>query len=245
MSTLTVAALQLPLGSPDEAINIAAVAALVEQAAGQGAQVVLPPELFSGNSEHISKGYSPMVVKFFMLQAHYGSPLDLTDDALQAAEKGYRRLMEASKIVQNLTAENDKPTEIDAQIQTLLQQATDDMNDDFNTPRALSRFFELASYANKFKDGHLAIKDISAPTLEYWKKTTADFLTQIFGLLDETQASSDNAAVTDGLMQLIIDIRQSSRANKDWATSDKIRDTLGALRIQLKDSKEGTAWVKE
>ncbi len=206
---------------------------------------IMPPELFSGNSEHISKGYSPMVVKFFMLQAHYGSPLDLTDDALQAAEKGYRRLMEASKIVQNLTAENDKPTEIDAQIQTLLQQATDDMNDDFNTPRALSRFFELASYANKLKDGHLAVKDISASALEHWKKTTADFLTQIFGLLDETQASSDNAAVTDGLMQLIIDIRQSSRANKDWATSDKIRDTLGALRIQLKDSKEGTAWMKE
>ena len=205
---------------------------------------IMPPELFSGDSPYLSKGYSPMVVKFFMLQAHYGSPLDLGDDGLQAAEKGYRRLMESTKLLEQLTAKANKNTDLDKEIETLLHAAIADMNDDFNTPRALSRLFELATYANKLKDGHVAATELSESTLAHWKQITTDFVTKIFGLLDETQ-TSDNSGVTEGLMQLVIDLRQSSRINKDWATSDKIRDTLAVLKIQLKDSKDGTAWAKE
>jgi cysteinyl-tRNA synthetase len=203
---------------------------------------ISPEQLFSGDSEFISKGYSPMVIRFFMLQAHYGSPLDLTDEALLAAEKGYRRLMEGNKVLQGMMPAKDaKPGPLDAELQEMIARVHAEMNDDFNTPKALARLFELVTKINGLKDGHLPANEVSAETIASLKKAFNDFIYDIFGLLDETNAGGDNNLV-DGLMDVIIELRKSARANKDWATSDMIRDALKELEIQLKDSKEGTTW---
>ena len=120
------------------------------------------------------------------------------------------------------------------------------MNDDFNTPKALARLFELVTKINSLKDGHLDVTDMTADTLERLQQTFQDFIFDVFGLKDDTVAGENGASeILEGLMDLIIDIRQEARANKDWATSDKIRDTLKELHVQLKDSKEGTTWTIE
>lgn len=206
---------------------------------------ITPQQLLTGDSEHISQAYSPMALRFFMLQSHYSSTLDLTDDALKAAEKGYRRLMEGVKTLQGLQHPgNGQPSAHDQEVNQLIDQAHEHMSDDFNTPMAMARLFELISKVNSFKGGQIALTEISSETFERLQKAFDDLVFTIFGLLDEA-STSDNFGTLDGLMQLIIDIRQSSRANKDWATSDKIRDTLKELSIQLKDGKDGTSWSKD
>ncbi len=205
---------------------------------------IMPQELFTGESKHLSKAYSPMVVRFFMMQTHYRSTLDLTDDALQAAEKGYRRLFEGLKALQELTHPgNANPGTLDKDINGLIDLAFADMSDDFNTPKALASLFELVTKINSLKGGQLSISEISEDTLARLKKSFTDFIFDIFGLLDENSSESNEGAM-DGLMQLILDIRQNARNNKDWGTSDKIRDTLKELNIIVKDSKEGASWTK-
>jgi len=204
---------------------------------------VSPPELFSGESEHLSKGYSPMVVRFFMLQTHYRSTLDLTDEALLAAEKGFRRLMETHKVLKGLeAAPKAQAGELDSEINKLIDLTHEEMSDDFNTPRALSRLFELASKVNGLKGGQLSIKEVSANTLQRLKQTFNDFIFDIFGLKEEADGGENG--LTDGLVQVIIEIRKAARTNKDWATSDQIRDALKELGVVLKDSKEGTTWTR-
>ncbi len=205
---------------------------------------ITPNELFTGNSAHISKAYSPMAIRFFMLQSHYRSTLDLTDEALLAAEKGFRRLMEGNKVLTDLTSTHqDGPAALDAEINELINQAIEHMYDDFSTPTALGKLFELVPKINGLKDGHLSLAEVSTETLERLKKIFNDFIFDIFGLQDEMEQSNGDGTL-DGLMQLVIDLRQNARATKDWGTSDKIRDGLAALKIQLKDGKDGTDWSK-
>lgn len=207
---------------------------------------ISPDQLFSGDSEFITKGYSPMVIRFFMLQAHYGSPLDLTDEALLAAEKGYRRLMEANKVLQAMEASpNASAGALDEELQQMIERVHEEMNDDFNTPKALARLFELVTKINGINDSHLPVDEVSVATLKRLKETFNDFIYDVFGLLDETAGANGEGKVLDGLMDVIIDLRKAARENKDWGTSDKIRDALKALHIQLKDSKEGTTWTVE
>jgi len=204
---------------------------------------VSPPELFSGKSEHLSKGYSPMVVRFFMLQTHYRSTLDLTDEALLAAEKGFRRLMETYKVLKGLeAAPKAQAGKLDSEINKLIDLTHEEMSDDFNTPRALSRLFELASKINGLKGGQLSMKEVSSETLQRLKQTFNDFIFDVFGLQEESEGGENG--LTDGLVQVIIDIRKQARTNKDWATSDQIRDALKELGVVLKDSKEGTTWSR-
>ncbi len=205
---------------------------------------ISPYELFTGNSEHVSKGYSPMAVRFFMLQSHYRSTLDLTDQAMQAAEKGYKKLMDAAQVVENMQypGNNNNTTDIDEKILTILSAMENDMNDDFNTPKALADTFELVNYINKLKDGHLNFKEISIDTFNKIKDTFLKFIYEVFGFRKET-AGEDNA-MFEGMIELLISIRNEARANKDWATSDLIRDKLKELGIQLKDGKDGTGWSK-
>jgi cysteinyl-tRNA synthetase len=206
---------------------------------------ISPPELFSGNSAHVSKGYSPMVVRFFMLQTHYRSTLDLTDEALQAAEKGYRRLMDAHKILQQITpAANAQAGPLDAELLAIIHSVDAEMADDFNTPKALARIFELVTRINSLNGGQLPLAEVSPNTLQVLQKCFQDYIRDIFGLLDDGGASGDDHTL-DGLMKLIIDIRADARTRKDWSTSDKIRDALKPLRLQLKDGKEGTSWGRE
>ncbi len=203
---------------------------------------ISPEELFTGDSPHVTKGFSPMAVKFFFLQSHYSSPNDLTNDALIAAEKGYKRLMQAYKTLTGLTTAGNGNS-LDAEFNDMMETAFNDMDDDFNTPKALSRLFELVTKINSLKEGHIDINQLSAEALENLKKHFSAFLFDIFGLLDEQEAGGGNSQALNGLMDLIIDIRKSARENKDWTTADKIRDKLKELSIEVKDGKEKTGWI--
>ncbi len=203
---------------------------------------ISPEELFSGDSPHISKGYSPMVVKFFMLQSHYRSTLDLTDDALKAAEKGYKRLMKGYQTLQKLeTSNTDDAHALNAEINTIIDRAFADMDDDFNTPRALAQLFELVTKINSLADKKLDINNVSMDTLARLKSTFDSFLNDILGLKND-QDTGNNSQLINGMMDLIIEIRQKARQNKDWDTSDAIRDKMNELDIILKDGPEGTTW---
>ncbi len=207
---------------------------------------IMPEELFTGNSPHITKGYSPMAVRFFMLQTHYRSTLDLTDEALQAAEKGYRRLMEAYATLQALPFSGGATGAQDQEVKEWISSVHEEMDDDFNTPKALARLFEIVSRVNSWKGGQVSMEGLSEATFSELKTTFHTFLFDIFGLQDEVAAGSDDSFKTiDGLMHLIIDMRADVRARKDWTAADKIRDTLKAVGIVLKDGKEGTEWGKE
>ena len=203
---------------------------------------ISPVELVTGESVHTSKAYSPMAVKFFMLQAHYSAPLDLTDEGLQAAEKGFKRLMEASKSLSKLTAGAVSQGSLDKELTSLIDGAIDEMNDDFSTPKALAKLFELVTKINSLADGKISLTEISAESLEHIKKGFHALVYDIFGLKDDQ--SEDNSAV-EGLMTLILSIRQKARENKDWPTSDEIRDGLKSAGIVVKDTKEGSAWTYE
>jgi cysteinyl-tRNA synthetase len=204
---------------------------------------ISPEELFTGESKHISKAYSPMVIRFFMLQCHYRSTLDLSDDALLAAEKGYKRLMEAMKILSSL-ATNGTAGDIDKEINELLNTAFEDMNDDFNTPKALASVFELVSKINGLKAGHINLQHLTSDTLARLQKEMKALVFDIMGLLDESAAGGNDSGTIDGLMNLVLEMRTAARTNKDWGTSDKIRDGLVAAGIIVKDGKEGTTWSK-
>jgi cysteinyl-tRNA synthetase len=203
---------------------------------------ISPQQLFSGENDIMTKAYSPMVVKFFMLQSHYRSTLDLTDEALQAAEKGYRRLMEGYRTLQQLEgAKENSDSNIDQDIKRLLEIIQTDMCDDFNTPKALAGLFELVTKVNALKSGNLSIQEVSVTTLHNALELMHDFIFHIFGLTDET-STAQNGGPIDGLMELVLELRKEARENKNWSTADKIRDGLKALEIQIKDGKEGTTW---
>ena len=205
---------------------------------------ITPVQLFTGNSPFVTKGYSPMTLRFFMLMAHYRSTLDITDEALQAAEKGFRKLLEIRKSLQHLplaALEETPETEVDRAILGLMEQAHQGMDDDFNTAIAIAALNELGGYINKLSNNQLAGNAVSAPVLQRLKRTFDHFVFDILGLQEET-AGEDNTV--QGLMQLVLDVRAQARSQKDWTTSDKIRDVLAAVGIQVKDGKEGASWVK-
>ena len=134
--------------------------------------------------------------------------------------------------------------DLDKAINQLIENTHKEMSHDFNTPMAMARLFELVPKINGLNEGHLSLDDLTSDTLDRLKKTFTDFIFTIFGLMDEQEGSSNGNSSMDGVMNLVIDIRKSARENKDWGTSDKIRDTLAELKIQLKDGKEGTSWSK-
>ncbi len=204
-----------------------------------------PGQLFSGESPHISKGYSPMVVRFFMLQTHYRSTLDLTDEALLAAEKGYNRLMQAWQKLEEMTHPGKgQQGDFDGSIRAQCAEVFEQMDDDFNTPRALASLFKLVTQVNSLHEGHINWDDLHPSTLELMKTTFRDAIVMVFGLTDETGSAAGDDNLLDGVMQLIIELRQEARAEKNWGIADKIRDTLQELHLQLKDSKDGTTWSK-
>lgn len=193
----------------------------------------LPGELFTGDHSMLKKGFSPMTVKFFMLQAHYRSTLDFSNEALDASEKGFRRLMNAVNLLGRLIPSDTS----DFEIQSLADNCLKAMNDDFNSPVVIAELFEAVRIINTVHDGKAKI---SLEELVKLKKLINDFVFDIFGLKDEDSANTELNSVLD----LVIDIRKSAKENKDYATSDKIRIGLHEMGILLKDSKEGTTWNK-
>src|SRR5690606_20934131 len=202
---------------------------------------ITPVELFTGDSPHVHKGYSPMVVRYFFLLSHYRSTNDLTDEALLAAEKGFKRLMEAKKVLDNLVLNTPSPAPLDQELTTLMENAFSDMDDDFNTPKALSRLFDMVSVINSIQDQKIGKDQVSAQTWSFLREKWNIFLIDILGLQDE---NTDNQSGTvEGLMNLVIDLRHKARTNKDWGTSDQIRDALQDLNIVIKDGKDETSWT--
>lgn len=191
-------------------------------------------QLFSGSHAALEKAYSPMTIRFFILQAHYRSTLDFSNEALQAAEKGLERLLKAHALIDSL-----KPgSTSDSDIAALQKNCYDAMNDDFNSPMVIASLFEGVRIINSV---HNKLEQIDAENLALLKKVFDIFVIDILGLKEEqTSAGSDEKI--EGLMHLIIDLRKNARGMKDFATSDKIRDELANLGISLKDTRDGTTW---
>jgi len=204
--------------------------ARMSKSAGNG---FLPEELFTGNHPLLEKGFSPMTVKFFMLQAHYRSTLDFSNEALDASEKGFRRLMNAVNLLEKLSPSESNEFNISLISDNCLKA----MNDDFNSPVVIAELFEAVRIINTIHDGKGAISETELKKL---KKLMSDFVFDIFGLKDEDTSNLELNSVLD----LVIDIRKGAKENKDYATSDKIRLGLQSMGIQLKDSKDGTTWNK-
>lgn len=207
----------------------------------------LPHELFAGSHELLSQPYSPMTVRFFFLQAHYSSTVDFSNEALQAAEKGYKRLMGSLQALQQLSYPTDAQQNAavhtdDAAVAQLLDECYHRMNDDFNTPQTIAVLFELSSKINAYHHQQAPITHISKATFERLKDTFSNFVNNVLGLTDET--ASGNNLITDGLMNLVLQMRTDARTRKDYATSDLIRDHLKALNVVVKDGKDGlTTWT--
>ena len=197
-------------------------------------------EMFTGSHPLLEQAYSPMTIRFFILQTHYRSTLDFGNEALQAAEKGLKRLWEAYENLQKieLPANDVQPDEaLNKKVHDLLSEMDDNMNDDFNTAKVLANIFEIVPVVNSIKDKHIPVTALSIATLERLKKYLHDYLESIFGLRSENEA--DNGKLS-GVLDLLIDIRKDARSRKDYATSDKIRNQLQELGILLKDEKDGS-----
>jgi cysteinyl-tRNA synthetase len=195
---------------------------------------ILPREILTGENPNLSKAFSPSVARFFILQAHYRSNLDFTSDGILAAEKGFFRLMEAVDGLKTISP--NKTSSID--IASWKQSCYDAMNDDFNSPILIAQLFEAVRFVNLLKDNSATL---SADDLNDFTKTMHAFVFDVLGLKDEKAANVNNEKL-EGVIHMLINMRNEARANKDFAMSDQIRDQLIAQGIQLKDGKEGTSF---
>jgi len=198
---------------------------------------LLPNELFSGENTIIEKPYHPIVVRFFMLQAHYRSIMDFSNDALAASEKGYNKLMEA---ITNLDKIQGSKETKDFDLQNWVNKCYSAMNDDFNSPILISYLFEAVKFINLVKDKKATLSSEDLASLKYYLNV---FVFDVLGLQSTAEVNSDFSEKLDAAIELLIDLRKQARADKDFALSDKIRDTLSENGIQLKDGREGTSFT--
>ena len=196
---------------------------------------ILPGEIFSGENKILSKAFSPAVVRFFMMQAHYTSILDLSDTALLASEKGYHRLMES---IDTLEAVECKKASSGFDVEGWRQKCFDAMNDDFNTPVLIANLFDAVKQINLIKE---AKASISQKDREVLQETMQSFVFDVLGLERNSKAGADFDKLS-GVVQLLIELRNEARANKDFTISDRIRDQLMQMGIQLMDGKDGTSF---
>jgi cysteinyl-tRNA synthetase len=198
----------------------------------------LPSELFAGNHPLLEKGYGPMPVRFFMLQSHYSSTLDFSNEALSAAEKGYKRLMNALSIVKkiNYTASKTVSKEISEELNNLANECYLNMSDDFNTAKTLAVLFEMSARINDLKSGNISIDQVDKETFESFKNTYISFIEDVLGLKEE---EDHNYELLDSVIHVLINMRKKARQDKNFALSDKIRDELKQHGVQLMDGKNG------
>ena len=212
-------------------------------------------ELFNGTHPLLVQAYSPMTVRFFILQAHYRSTLDFSNDALQAAEKGLKRVMQAAKDIHEMAGHpavelpygkfvtDIAPEHFDTDnpaIADICEKTYESLCDDLNTPIALSYIFEAVKIINTAKDGKIKL---SQKDMDIIAVLFDDVVSGVLGLKDEENEGGKAGQIIDGLMTMVLEQRKAAKANKDWATSDKIRDELNALGIHIKDTKDGTEWT--
>ena len=204
----------------------------MSKTAGNG---FLPGELFTGDHPLLEKGYSPMGVRFFMMQTHYRSTLDFSNEALQASEKGYARLMTSVKTLENLKASSASTSDI----KEIEKNCYDAMNDDFNSPILIANLFEASRIINLVNDGRETLTHDDIISL---RKLMHDFIFDVLGLKTETSNTASDKAL-EGVMEIILEIRKEIKTKKDFAAADKLRDDLSKNNILIKDTKDGSVWT--
>ena len=197
----------------------------------------LPEELVSGDHPLLEKGYSPMTVRFFFLQANYKSTVDFSNEALQGAEKGLTKLMNGIETLSKLDASEQSTIDVN----NIIENCNKSMDDDFNTPMTIAHLFDGVKIINSINDGKESITKTDLETLQKHYNT---FVFNILGLIPEN-ANTSNNGVENELMDIIIELRKKSKENKDWSTADLIRDELSKLNISIKDSKDTSTWSYE
>ena len=198
---------------------------------------ILPDEMFSGNNKIFSKPFSPAVTRFFLLQAHYRSIVDLSEEALLASEKGFQRLTEGINILDKLDVENETKG-FDLSLWT--EKCYQAMNDDFNSPLLIAQLFDAVKFINSIQNGSATI---TTKDLELLKDKMKAFTEDVLGLTFNNNQTEDKVSTAlEGTVNLLIEMRKKARDNKDFTTSDAIRDQLLALGIKLKDGKDGTSF---
>ncbi len=198
----------------------------------------LPKELFSGTHPLLDKPYSPMAVRFFMLQSHYSSTLDFSNDALRAAEKGYKKLSSSLTFIKSLNhpgTSTPDPT-IHQTLEALVDACYQNMSDDFNTATTLAVLFEMSSRINDFKSGNVPLTQIDPTVFDTFKKTYVGFMENVLGLKQESGVDDH---LLEGTIKVLIELRKKARTDRNFALSDNIRDDLKAIGVQLKDGKDG------
>ena len=195
---------------------------------------ILPMQLVTGENDFFEKAFHPSVVRFCFLQAHYRSVLDISNDAMLASEKGYNRLVEALKTLESITPKKTSTVDI-AELEKKLYAA---MDDDFNTPILIAHLFDAVKMINSIKD---SFENITAEDLDRLNVLMNGFVHEVLGL--DTEAVNESSDKLDGVVKMLIEMRNQARVNKNWALSDQIRDQLSALGIQLKDGAEGTTFT--
>ncbi|MDR3141814.1 MAG: cysteine--tRNA ligase [Tannerellaceae bacterium] len=192
-------------------------------------------EFFTGSHAMLTQAYSPMTIRFFILQAHYRSTVDFSNEALQASEKGLSRLMDAYRHLMKL---QPSPTS-SAAIKDIRSKCYEAMNDDLNSPVVISHLFDASRIINTVKDGN---GTMSADDIRELKEVYRLFLFDILGMKDEASAGGDNYEAFGKAVDLLLAIRRQAKEHKDWATSDKIRNELATIGFEIKDTKDGTEW---
>jgi cysteinyl-tRNA synthetase len=204
--------------------------------------VIKLSELFSGSHPILEQAYTPMTIRFFILQTHYRSTLDFGNEALQGSEKGLKRLWEAHEALKKMNVSdftfdnNSADEELNKKVNTLLGEFEEYMNDDFNTAKVLASMFELVPVINSIKDKLIPAEALHKETFELLQNKMKTFVEDIFGLKSELQGDYEKL---DGVLQVLINLRKTAKAKKDYATSDAIRNQLLDLKIALKDEKNG------
>jgi cysteinyl-tRNA synthetase len=200
--------------------------------------VIKLTEMFSGNNPLLAQAYHPMTIRFFILQTHYRSTLDFGNEALQAAEKGLKRLWDAYRELLKMKSDPAKMINetLENQFKSLCSEMYDFMNDDFSTAKVLANMFQLVNHINSFRSGDLEKTTLSGETLSYVQTHFKTYLEDILGLREVSESGSEKI---NGIMNLLIDIRNEAKNKKDYQTSDRIRKQLMELGISLKDEKDG------
>jgi cysteinyl-tRNA synthetase len=196
---------------------------------------LLPEELFSGDNETLGRAYHPIVVRFFMMQAHYASVLDFSAEALNSSEKGFLRLMEAMKVLEEIGTSEKSSIDVEG----LIQKFYNAMNDDFNTPVLVAHLFDAAKFIQSVNSGK---ETISASDKKILTFAMNEFVFDVLGLTVVSEEKGGNNESLDTVMELVLQMRQQARENKDWTTADAIRDKLNEAKIVVKDDKEGATW---
>ena len=197
-------------------------------------------QFFTGNHEKLEKAYSPMTIRFFILSAHYRGTVDFSNEALQAAEKGLEKLMNGIADLSRVQVSDKCDAETEKVVKSLRQKCYDAMNDDFATPQVISYLFEACTVVNKLTD-HKAT--ICADCLKELTETMELFAFDILGLKAEKSGSNDSREEAFGkVVDMVLELRAKARAEKDWATCDKIRDELKEAGFEVKDTKDGVTW---